>query len=153
MVRTILTLILVSTVMPAPAQPVPAEIETRVRQIYAQKYPDNYSMQKTLIEDQIESYRNMQRWKTEPGIAQGVFDRLRDIYARKYPDNFSMQRTLVVDQIECLRFLQDYNSVPNVPPDVLTNLKRRYAEKYPDNYSMQKTLIQDQVNSYLELRR
>jgi hypothetical protein len=45
------------TLTDAMAQSVPTPVEQRVRQIYADKYPDNFSMQKTLIEDQLESYR------------------------------------------------------------------------------------------------
>ena len=50
------------------AQPVPANMEQRIRQIYAAKYPDDFSMQKTLIEDQLDSYRLMQRNLSEQGI-------------------------------------------------------------------------------------
>ena len=37
------------------AQTVPSSVEQRIRQIYTEKYPDNYSMQKALIQDQIHS--------------------------------------------------------------------------------------------------
>ena len=49
------------------AQSVPYGVEQRIKQIYAEKYPNNFSMQKTLIEDQFASYRNLQGWTTEVG--------------------------------------------------------------------------------------
>ena len=135
------------------AQSVPSSVEQRIRQIYAQKYPDNFSMQRTLIEDQLESYRYIQRWTSESGVPQDVFNKVKETYDQKYPENYSMQKTLVQDQCESYRFLQSYTSVPSVPNTVLANLKQKYAQKYPYNFSMQKTLVQDQVKSYMELQR
>ena len=110
--------LLVLAATSAVAQSVPASVEQRIRQIYAQKYPDNFSMQKTLIEDQLESYRYIQRWTSEPGVPQDVFNKLKETYNQKYPDNYSMQKTLGQDQCESYRFLQSYTSVPGVPNTV-----------------------------------
>jgi hypothetical protein len=143
----------VLAVTSAIAQSVPGSVEQKIREIYAQKYPDNFSMQKTLIQDQLESYRYVQRWTSESGVPQDVFNKVKETYDQKYPDNYSMQKTLVQDQCESYRFMQSYTFVPGVPNTVLANLKQKYAQKYPYNFSMQKTLVQDQVKSYLELQR
>jgi len=34
---------------------------TNLKQKYAQKYPYNFSMQKTLVQDQVKSYLELQR--------------------------------------------------------------------------------------------
>src|SRR5437899_11081484 len=115
--------LLVLAATSAIAQSVPASVEQRIRQIYAQKYPDNFSMQKTLIEDQLESYRYIQRWTSESGVPQDVFNKVKETYAQKYPDNYSMQKTLGQDQ--SYRFLQSYTSVPGVPNTVLTTLQQK----------------------------
>lgn len=135
------------------AQSIPNSVEQRVRQIYSEKYPDNFSMQKTLIQDQLASYQQMQSWTSEPGVPRDIFNAIKEVYVQKYPDNYSMQKTLVKDQCESYRFLQSYTSVPGVPENTLSNLKQKYLQKYPYNFSMQKTLVQDQVKSYLELQR
>jgi len=82
------------------AQSVPRSVEQRIRQIYAEKYPDNFSMQKTLINSQLKAYRFIQRWTSEPGVPQDVFSKVKTIYAQKYPYNFSMQKTLVQNQVK-----------------------------------------------------
>lgn len=92
-----LQLILISTAF---AQLIPEDIEQRIRQVYSHKYPDDYSMQKTLIKDQIESYHFLQKWTSESGVPQDVFDKVKATYAQKYPDDYSMQRTLIQDQIQ-----------------------------------------------------
>lgn len=135
------------------AQSVPASVEQRIRHIYAQKYPDDFSMQKTLVDHQLESYRDVQRWTSESGVPQDVFDKVKETYDRKYPDDYSMQKTLVQNQCDSYRFLQSYTSVPSVPHTVLANLKDKYARKYPYDFSMQMTLVQNQIQSYLELQR
>ncbi len=57
-------------------------------------------MQKTLIQDQCESYRYLQSYTSAPGVPQDVVIRLKQTYAAKYSYNFSMQRTLVQDQVK-----------------------------------------------------
>ncbi|PKK89745.1 MAG: hypothetical protein CVV64_13155 [Candidatus Wallbacteria bacterium HGW-Wallbacteria-1] len=126
-------------------------VKQKLTQIYSEKYPDNFSMQKILIEDQLDSYRFLQNWDTESGIPSEIFNKIMSIYAEKYPDNFSMQKTLISDQFESYRYLRSSISVKGVPEDVLNNLKRKFEQRYPYNYSMQKTLIEDQIKSYLSL--
>src|SRR3989304_3314697 len=91
--------LLVLAATSAVAQSVPASVEQRIRQIYAQKYPDNFSMQKTLVQDQCESYRFLQSYTSVPGVPNTVLSNLKQKYAQKYPYNFSMQMTLVQDQV------------------------------------------------------
>lgn len=135
------------------AQLAPADVEQKLRQIYADKYPDNFSMQKTLIVDQLESYSFMQQWTSEFGVPETVFNQLKTIYSQKYPDNYSIQKTLIKDQCESYLFLQSYTSEPGVPNAIIATQKQKYAQKYPYNFSIQKTLVLDQVNAYLELQR
>ena len=54
------------------AQDAPDTVEKKLRQVYAQKYSNDFSMPKALIEDQLESYSFIQRWDSESGIPQGV---------------------------------------------------------------------------------
>lgn len=76
------------------------DFEKKIRLIYARRYPNDFSMQKTLIEDQLNSYNHMQRWKSEPQVPQNIFDNLKNQYAKRYPDDYSMQKTLLEDQIK-----------------------------------------------------
>ena len=81
-------------------QVAPSDFEKRIRLIYARKYPNDFSMQKALIDDQLKSYHHMQRWKSEPQIPQNIFDNLKNEYGNKYPDDYSMQKALLADQIK-----------------------------------------------------
>ncbi|MEO7818568.1 MAG: hypothetical protein ABIS18_05415, partial [Actinomycetota bacterium] len=76
------------------------EVFNRLKEINAQKYLDNYSMQKTLVQDQCESYRYLQSYTSVSGVPQDVVIRLKQTYAGKYPYNFSMQKTLIQDQVK-----------------------------------------------------
>lgn len=135
------------------AQSVPRSVEQKMRQIYAERYPDNSSMQKTLINKQLKSYRFIQCWTSEPGVPQDVFSKEKTIYAQKYPYNFSMQKILIKNQCKSYRFIQSYTFETDVPKSVIANLKQKYAQKYPYNFSKQKTLVQNQVQSYLDLKQ
>lgn len=118
------------------AQSVPASVEQKIRQIYAEKYSDNSSMQKTLINDQLESYRFIQRWTSEPGVPQDVFNKVKTICAQKFPDNYSMQKTLIKDQCESYRFIQSYTSETGVPNSVIANLKQEIRSKISVHFAV-----------------
>ena len=77
----------------------PQDVFNKLKETYNQKYPDNYSMQKTLVQDQCESYRFLQSYTSVPGVPNTVLSNLKQKYAQKYPYNFSMQMTLVQDQV------------------------------------------------------
>jgi hypothetical protein len=78
---------------------VPQDVFNKFKETYAQKYPDNYSMQKTLVHDQCESYRFLQSYTSVAGVPDTVLANLKQKYGQKYPYNFSMQKTLVQDQV------------------------------------------------------
>ncbi len=134
-------------------QSVPEDVEKRIRQIYTEKYPDNFSMQKILIDEQLASYRLIKRWTNESGVPQNVFNKVKEIYAQKYPYNYSMQKTLILEQCNSYRFLQSYTAEPGIPKNVISDLKQKYEKNYPYNYSMQKTLVENQVKSYIDIHR
>ena len=46
----------------AAAQDMPVDVMRRVRASVEARYPDNYSMQKLLIDDQVSSYRFLQTY-------------------------------------------------------------------------------------------
>lgn len=132
---------------------IPSHIVETIRTIYKQKYPDDYSMQKTLIDDQLECYLFMQRYTRDPQIPTSILNKEKQIYAGKYPYDFSMQKVLVQDQVESYHFLQELNSVAGVPVSQLRRFKQIYKNKYPYDFSMQKVLVEDQIESYLALKK
>jgi hypothetical protein len=75
-------------------------ILTKQKEIYADKYPNNFSMQKTLVEDQCKSYLFLQSFTSVAGIPDSKITELKQIYAGKYPNNYSMQKVLVEDQVK-----------------------------------------------------
>ena len=88
------------------AQDVPYEIEQKIKEIYASKYPDDYSMQKILIQDQLESYQLLKNLTYIAGVPQDILYKLKRIYLAKYPYDYSMQKILIQDQIKSYKELQ-----------------------------------------------
>lgn len=91
---------------PTEVNSVPPQVDRAIRQIYARKYPNDYSMQKVLVEDQLASYLFLQQHNSAQGVPQAVFNEIRQKYAAKYPEDFSMQKTLIADQIRSYLQLQ-----------------------------------------------
>jgi hypothetical protein len=113
------------------SQDMPHELLNKIKEKYAKKYPDDYSMQKVLINDQIECYRFLQNYEPS-GVPYDIFNRIKSKIESRYPYDFSMQKVLIEDQVECYNFLQNYNP-PDVPYDVLEKIKRRIESRYPDD--------------------
>jgi len=97
MIRRIILvyLIYVLSASLAYSQSVPSDVKQKLQRIYANKYPNNPSLQETLIRDQIESYLLLQRWKSAEGVPKDKFKELIEIYKLKYPNDYSMQKTLI----------------------------------------------------------
>lgn len=75
-------------------------ILAKQKEIYANKYPNNFTMQKVLIEDQCRSYLFLQSYNMATGVPDAKIAELKQIYINKYPDNYTMQKILVEDQVK-----------------------------------------------------
>ena len=129
----------------------PAYILGKVKASIESRYPDNYSMQKTLIADQVQSYEFLQGY-SPLSVPSDVFEKIKDSIKSRYLYNFSMQKTLIQDQVQSYEYLKSY-APSSVPSNVLDRIKNKISSRYPYNFSMQKTLIEDQVQSYLDLNK
>ena len=80
------------------ASGMPENILSEVRASIESRYPDNYSMQKTLIQDQVKSYEYLEGYYPS-SVPYDVFERIKEKIISRYPYNFSMQKTLIKDQV------------------------------------------------------
>ncbi len=85
---------------------VPHDIFVELKSTYARKYPYDFSMQRTLVQSQTESYLYMKKYLRAPGVPQKTFNKIKQKYTKKYPYDFSMQKTLIQDQVESYLDLQ-----------------------------------------------
>ncbi len=90
------------------ANGMPGDILAEVKSSIESRYPDNYSMQKTLIDDQVESYDFLQDYYPS-SVPSDVFEQIKESIESRYPYNFSMQKTLIQDQVESYEFLENYS--------------------------------------------
>lgn len=84
----------------------PNDILAIVKRNIEKKYPDNYSVQKMLIEAQVKDYAFIQRYNPA-GVPEDVFIRVKRKIESKYPNNFSVQKMLIEAQVK------DYMSLHN----------------------------------------
>ena len=82
----------------------PAPTLARVKVAVVARYPDNYSMQKLLLLDQVESYEYLATYHPA-GVPADVLPRITASIVARYPDNYSMQKLLVEDQVQSYRAL------------------------------------------------
>lgn len=92
---------------------IPSNVLNKIRESIEARYPDNYSMQKILIEDQVKSYSYLQSYKP-PEIPNNVLKNIRSKIVPRYPYNFSMQKTLIEDQVKSYLQLNQKTSIRNI---------------------------------------
>lgn len=80
------------------AASMPLDSLARIKADIASRYPNNYSIQETLIEANVESWKKLQTNFT--GVPDSVYLEIREDVASRYPDNYSIQETLVEAQAE-----------------------------------------------------
>ena len=103
--KTLLTLTMSAMLLGgAHATEMPDNVLASVKDAVAKRYPDNYSLQETLIDAQIESYMFLQSYAPD-GVPPDVLAKIKTNVASRYPDNFSLQQTLVEAQVKSYRKL------------------------------------------------
>jgi phosphoenolpyruvate carboxylase len=81
------------------ARGMPPEILGKVRASIESRYPDNYSMQKILIDNQVQSYEYLQNYSPS-SVPSNVLSRVKNKISSRYPYNFSMQKILIKNQVK-----------------------------------------------------
>jgi hypothetical protein len=96
--------LLLSIVGNIEAGPMPPEVVAKVKQDLAAQWPNNYSLQKTLLDAQIEAYNQLQNYADTQIPPQVITDIKADL-ARQWPNNFSLQKTLLDAQVSSYKQL------------------------------------------------
>ena len=99
-------ILMFSASLPAFAQQMPSATKERIKTTLAEKYPDNYSVQKTLLEGQIDSYKFLQNYSPSE-MPAAVCNSVKQTLLNKYPDNFSVVKTLLEGQVKSYRELHN----------------------------------------------
>ena len=99
----------------------PTDLLGKVRASIESRYPDNYSMQKTLIDDQVQSYEYLQGYSPS-SVPSDVFREIKESIETRYPYNFSMQKTLIQDEVQSYEYLKVY-APSDIPSDVLDRIR------------------------------
>jgi len=101
-------------------------IEAKLRSIAQNRYPNDYSMQRFVYDEQKKGYEYM----------TGVTDtELKNIAEKRYPDDYSMQKFVYDEQKKDKAYMATVTD-----PEI----KRIATQRYPDDYSMQKFVYNEQ---------
>ena len=69
---------------------VPSDVKVKIRDKASSEWPDDYEMQKHVLETQIEAYRAVEDLKSRLGTHE-IFQIIVDKAVREWPDDFEMQ--------------------------------------------------------------
>lgn len=154
---------------------VPRNVLAAIRQEIASRYPTNYSMQKILIDAEVQAYFALQNYSA-PNVPQAVLAGVYREIANRYPTNYSMQKTLIDAQVKDYLALQSRQQphLPNrasanspsmryqgtaatqptgsTPQQILNGIRAKAQQEWPGDYEMQEYTIKNQSKSYHRLR-
>jgi len=82
----------------------PADILGKVKASIESRYPNDYSMQKALITNQVKSYEFLQTYAPS-SVPSNVLEKIKNEISSRYPDDYSMQKALIMDQVKSYRYL------------------------------------------------
>lgn len=83
---------------------IPPTVMQTIRRLAQQEYPDDYTMQRYIIEQQCESFSAIQVFPTS-GIPGNVYAKIREKAVSEYPDDYSMQKYTIEQQVDAYRQL------------------------------------------------
>lgn len=102
-------------------------IESEIREMAYQEYPDNVDTQNYIYKEQLNAYKFLQKVE-DPAI--------KDIAVKNYPSNYLMQRHTYNQQISAKKYLQSAEN---------DAAKTEAQRQYPKDYVAQK-YIYDGLN-------
>lgn len=88
----------------AQAESMPPDVVARVKENLTSIFPDNYSMQKLMLDDEKQSYKFLSTY-APASVPAEVLQKIKDDMAGTFPDNYSMQKLMIVDQVKSFREL------------------------------------------------
>ncbi|MBI2794918.1 MAG: hypothetical protein HYX66_09760 [Ignavibacteria bacterium] len=95
-----LTQIVARTTSSGSAGETRSSVEQRIRKAAADKYPNDYSMQKYVIDNEMKAYSELEKWVGEVGVPQNVFFSIKKQATDKYPNDYSMQKYVIEEQVK-----------------------------------------------------
>jgi hypothetical protein len=96
---TVLAIITIALSPIAYAENMPADVLSRVRADTAAEYPDNYAVQKLMIDTQKKSYKFLSTYAPAK-VPPDVLKKIMSDAAAEYPDNFGVQKLMVETQVK-----------------------------------------------------
>ncbi|HQU82966.1 MAG TPA: hypothetical protein PKY59_07580 [Pyrinomonadaceae bacterium] len=110
-------------------------ITAQLKAFAKEKYPDDYSMQKFVFDQQMEAYNFMQKQEDSD---------IKKFAQKTYPNDYNMQKFVFNQQTEA------YNFMKKIPD---SDVKSFAEKKYPEDYNMQKFVYEQQLNAKKEMEK
>lgn len=130
---------------------VPSEVLQSIKNMAASDYPNDFSTQADVVEEQIEAFGELAHYSPN-GVPSEVLGNIRRQVEIDYASDFCTQLDVLKEQVESY-FAYKQLSVRDMPPETLKAIMEEAARDYPDDYSTQLDVIDEQVEAYKRLRR
>ncbi|MCF8105646.1 MAG: hypothetical protein K9K64_09195 [Desulfohalobiaceae bacterium] len=129
---------------------IPTDVLSTIKERAATEYPDDFSTQKYIIDQQIAAWQQLQG-SVCPGVPEKVSTEIRQKASQDYPGDFSTQKYIMDEQCRAYKTISSF-SPKNVPEAIAQKIKEKAAGEYPGDYSTQLYIIKEQVVAYKEIQ-
>jgi hypothetical protein len=83
---------------------IPAEILNEIKKRHEIKFPDDYSMQRIMVNSDVKAYKELKTY-SDGQVPSEILKRILEKRAQEFPGNFSMQRIMVNSDVKAYKEL------------------------------------------------
>jgi hypothetical protein len=134
---------------PRAKEGIPDDVLNVMREEARADYPDDFSTQRYVIQNQTRAWHQLQEFSPE-GIPDEISENILNLAQDQHPNDFSTQIYVARNQANAWHQLQRLNS-DDVPDDVFQRIKENAAADHPGDYSTQVYVIKSQLNSWKQI--
>ncbi|GAA6182198.1 hypothetical protein NBRC116594_36360 [Shimia sp. NS0008-38b] len=121
-----------------------------IRSKAAAEWPDDFEMQRDVIEEQTEAAEKMFHYQQNLDTTNEIVDTCLRKSLSEWPNDFSMQVHVFEGQIDAASNFFEYEN-PKVNQEVLEGIKTKAFSEWPDDYEMMLHVLIEQVAAWEEL--
>lgn len=129
---------------------VSSETKKIIRVKAATEWPDDFEMQRHVIQEQMEAAEKMIHYQQNLDMTNEVVGTCLRKSISEWPEDFSMQVHVFEGQIEAASTFFEYEN-RKLNPEVLEGIKTKAFSEWTDDYEMMLHVLIEQVAAWEEL--
>lgn len=127
-----------------------ADVIAGIRARAAKQFPDDFSTQKFVIENEIKAWREFNQFSA-PGIPEDVIRLVLENATKQFPDDFSTRVFVANNEATAWKELQAFS--PDIPDTVFQQIAAKAARDFPGDFQTRLFVMRNEIDAWKDLQR